>query len=362
MLLGAGAPAIVRNYPTVAEHGAGTPLHTMNGLAQSLGLRTIYAKDESQRLGLGSFKALGGAYAVARVVELWAERALGHKVAPARLTSAEARAAIAGQTVACATDGNHGLSVAAGAKLFGCRAVIFVHARVPRARLDAIERLGATIVVVKGSYDDSVDECSRTAAQEGWQVVSDTSWPGYEIIPGQTMQGYTVMIDECLRALEATGERLTHFFVQGGCGGLAAAAAAHMKFKWKSSSPKVVVVEPDRASCILQSALAGQRTLIDAAAPTLMGMLECYQPSLIAWRILERTAYAFMDISDDASVAAKERLASPLRPDPVILSTESGSAGLGGLQVAARNSELRAALGLTEESSVLLLVSEGAKS
>lgn len=360
VLLGRDAPSLVRAYPSLTGSTAATPLRRLAHLARRLGIGALHAKDEGFRLGLESFKALGGSFAVARLVQDWAAAALARDVAPSELTSPEVRRIAAEHTVACATDGNHGRSVAAGARLLGCRAVIFVHPHVNAERLDAMRAFGATIEVVDGTYDDAVAACARVAAARGWDIVSDTAWPGYETVPGHVMQGYTVMIDEALAALEEQGERLTHVFVQGGVGGLAAAVAGHIQLRYGADRPRIVVVEPERANCLLQSAQAGKPVQIQAGAPTVMGMLECYQPSLLAWRVLERAADAFMDVPDEAAIATMRTLATPDGDDPAIVAGESGGAGLAGLIRAAGDPRMRADLGLDERASVLVIISEGA--
>ena len=176
-----------------------TPLHALPALAAELGVGAIHVKDEGFRLGLGSFKALGGAYAVIRLVLEEACAAARPRRRRRRRCTPEVRAVAAGMTFACATDGNHGRSVAQGAQLVGARAVIFVHGGVSDERVAAIARFGAEMIRVAGTYDDSVPEAARVAAEKGWTVVSDTSWPGYERIPGLVMQGYTAMVREALR-------------------------------------------------------------------------------------------------------------------------------------------------------------------
>lgn len=185
-----GADGVARVLALRAGN-APTPLIALPALARGLGLASVHLKDEGQRLGLGSFKALGGAYALMRLVQAEAERRLGRRVPDEALLSPEVRAVAAGMIFVCATDGNHGRSVAEGAQLMGARAVIFVHAGVSQGRIDAIARYGAEIVRVAGNYDASVAEAARVAAREGWTVLSDTSWPGYEEIPALVMQGYT---------------------------------------------------------------------------------------------------------------------------------------------------------------------------
>jgi hypothetical protein len=169
-----------------------TPLHSFPALARSLQVGTVHVKDEGQRLGLNSFKALGGAYAIIRLVLDETERQTGRKLDGCEVLSPEVRTIARYMTFGCATDGNHGRSVAAGAKLVGARSAIFVHEGVSSNRVDAIERFGAEIIRVAGTYDDAVSEASRTCAEQGWTIVSDTAWPGYERIPSQVMQGYTV--------------------------------------------------------------------------------------------------------------------------------------------------------------------------
>jgi diaminopropionate ammonia-lyase len=337
--------------------GGPTPLHALPGLAAEFGVGLVQIKDEGTRLGLGSFKALGGSYAVIRLVLEEAGRRLGRPVGYAELHAPEVCAVASGMTFACATDGNHGRSVAQGAQLVGADAAIFVHAGVSEGRVAAIARFGARMIRVEGTYDDSVAVAARVAAEEGWTVVSDTSWPGYERIPGLVMQGYTVMLREALSQLP---DRPTHVFVQAGVGGVAAAVAGHLSLTAGSRRPTFVVVEPARAACLYETARAGHPVRIAHGEPTVMAMLECYEPSLVAWRVLSRVADAFMTVSDDEAVAVMNRLARPAPGDPAIVAGESGGAGLAGLLNAASNPAIRAALRLDGTSRVLVINTEGA--
>ena len=356
-LLGCAAAAEARRFLGVRASDAPTPLHAMPALARELGIGALWLKDEGHRLGLGSFKALGGAYAVARLVLEEAERRLGRAVDVSELRAPEVRAAAGTLTFACATDGNHGRSVAQGAASAGARAVIFVHGGVSDARVAAIARFGAEIVRVAGTYDDSVVEAARVATERGWTIVSDTSWDGYERIPGLVMQGYTVMLRE---ALDAMGEVPTHVFVQAGVGGVAAAVAAHLVDAFGEARPTMVVVEPSRAACVLASARAGRPVKIPHGEPTVMAMLECYAPSPLAWRILARAADAFITVEDDDAVATMNRLARPRDGDPPVVSGESGAAGLAGLVRVAGDARARADVRLGADARVLLFVTEGA--
>ncbi|MGX5850693.1 diaminopropionate ammonia-lyase [Mesorhizobium sp. PL10] len=332
-----------------------TPLRALPALAGELGLGAVHIKDEGFRLGLGSFKALGGAYAVFRLVLEEASRSLGRPVDVADLDRPEIRAVAAGMTVACATDGNHGRSVAQGAQLVGAKAAIFVHAGVSEERIAAIARYGAEMIRVDGNYDDSVRQAAQVSAEKGWTVVSDTSWPGYERIPGLVMQGYTAIVREALRQLPRPP---THVFVQAGVGGIAAAVAGHFAIVLGDARPTFIVVEPARAACVVAAAQAGRVVKVAHDQPTVMAMLECYEASAVAWRLLARVADAFMTVDEDEAVAVMRRLARPAGGDPAIVSGESGGVGLAGLVRAVADN--KAELGLDGKSRVLLINTEGA--
>jgi len=304
-----------------------TPLRELAGLARAAGVGAIRLKDEAGRFGLGSFKALGGAYAVAR--------------APA-----EAR------VVTCATDGNHGRAVAWGAQRFGRRCVIFVHETVSQGRVDAIARFGAEVRRVPGTYDDAVREAARQAEANGWFVVSDTSWAGFTEVPRLIMQGYRVMADEV--ADQWSGDPPTHVFIQGGVGGVAAAVSAQMRARFQPA-PMLVVVEPDRAACLLASAELGEPTAIAGNLDTLMAGLACGEPSLVAWQELDHGAAAFMAIPDEAAVACMRVLAKQ-----GIVAGEAGVAGLAWCLLAAGDLAARETLGLDAMSRILAFSTEGA--
>ncbi|MDX8433475.1 diaminopropionate ammonia-lyase [Mesorhizobium abyssinicae] len=355
--LGTAGAVEAERFLAARDNHAETPLHALPALAGELGIGALHVKDEGQRLGLGSFKALGGAYAVMQLVLEEAGRRLGRTVDVAELHSADVKAIAAGMTFACATDGNHGRSVAQGAGLVGARSVIFVHSGVSNERVAAIARFGAEIVRIAGDYDQSVREAARVAAERDWTVVSDTSWPGYERIPGLVMQGYTVIVREALKRL---AQPPTHVFLQAGVGGFAAAVAGHFAIVLGEDRPKAIVVEPARAACLYETAKAGHPIAIAHSKPTVMAMLECYEPSLVAWRVLSRIGDAFMTVDEADAVSVMSRLARPSGDDPAIVSGESGGAGLAGLIRAAGDKKLRAALGLDADSRVLIVNSEGA--
>jgi diaminopropionate ammonia-lyase len=355
--LSVAAAEEVERFLRHRENHVATPLHALPALARELGVGAVHIKDEGLRLGLGSFKALGGSYAVIRLVLDAASERLDRVVDVAGLYAPDVRAVAAAMTFACATDGNHGRSVAQGARLVGARAVVFVHSGVSQERVDAIARFGAEIVRAAGAYDDSVEEAARVAAKNGWTIVSDTSWPGYERIPALVMQGYTAMVREALRQLP---QPPTHVFVQAGVGGVAAAVGGHLAVALADQRPMFVVVEPARAACVYESARAGRPVRIEQGEPTVMAMLECYEPSLIAWRVLSRVADGFMTVEEGDAVAAMKRLARPLGADPAIVAGESGGVGLAGLARALADHETLQALRLGAQSRIFVINTEGA--
>jgi diaminopropionate ammonia-lyase len=356
MFSASGTQQAIEVFRTLPDY-ATTPLHAVDGLARRMGVASLHLKDEGSRLGMGSFKALGGSYAVMRLVAEEASHHLGRAVSPADLHTPEVRAIAAGMTVACATDGNHGRSVAEGAKLVGANAVIFVHEGVSQQRVHAIRQSGAAVEVVDGVYDDAVAHAVRACRHNGWHLVSDMSWPDYERIPGLIMQGYTALLEEAMAQMPAMP---THVFVQAGVGGLAATVAGYMSERYGSTRPTVVVVEPDRAACLHQSALAGDAIRIGHGEPTVMRMLECYEPSWVAWRILSRCADAFMTIEDRDAVAAMNVLARPLMGDPAVIAGESGGAGVAAALSACADEGSRDLLHIDHASRLLCIITEGA--
>ena len=337
---------------------APAPLCALGGLARNLGLRALHYKDERGRFGLGSFKALGGAYAVANVLRqrVMAARGLSNLTSK-QLLVGEFADIVREATVTCATDGNHGRSVAWGAQLFGCRCVIFVHEHVSQGRRDAIAKYGAEVRVVPGNYDDAVRHAAATAAANGWTVVSDTSYPGYRAIPLDVMHGYGVMAAEI--AQQCAGEPPTHVFAQAGVGALAAAICASFWLRWGEKRPLFVVVEPTHADCVYRSLAAGEPVVVGGALDTVMAGLACGEVSELAWEILHHGANAAVALDDAWALDAVRTLAQPAAGDPPIVAGETGGTGLAALLAARDYPEIRRTLRLDAGSRVLLLGSEG---
>jgi diaminopropionate ammonia-lyase len=329
---------------------AETALFDLTGLADQLGVASIHYKDESTRFGLGSFKALGGAYAVARLLAKQVGCSLSE------IVQREHDAAVSGITVCCATDGNHGRSVAWGAQRFGANCVIFIHATVSEGRKDAIAAYGAEVRRCDGNYDDSVREAQETASAEGWFVVSDTSYPGYMDVPRDVMQGYEVMASEAFDALD---QAPTHIFLQTGVGGMAAAIAACAKRRWGGGRPKIVLVDPDQSACWVDTYAAGEPTAVHGDLDTLMAGLACGEISALAWEILQDHGDAAMAVTDASAIDLMQRLAKPSNGDTPIVAGESAVAGLAGLLAAMGNGDAKARLDLDATSRILVFGTEG---
>ncbi|WP_067733489.1 diaminopropionate ammonia-lyase [Novosphingobium naphthalenivorans] len=318
-----------------------TPLISLPGMAKELGVGSILTKYEAGRFGLGSFKALGGAFAVANALE-------GVTPEAARQT-----------TVVTASDGNHGLSVAWGARQHGCTCKIYLHEHVSEDRAELIRQQGAEVVRIAGTYDDSTHQALEDARTHGWILLSDTAIAEDDEAPGAVMAGYTVMMQEILADLDCCETIPSHVFVQGGCGGLAAAVFGVLFEKW-GNVPRYVMVEPDKADCLFQSARAGRPVRIEGDLDTVMGGLSVGEVSLTAWETIVRTVGDFLTIPDAAAIQMMKALGQGRFGDAPLLAGDAGVAGLAGLSVAAGDPRIRETLGLTAGSIVLTIVTEGA--
>jgi diaminopropionate ammonia-lyase len=336
---------------------APTRLADLPARAKVSGIARLGYKDEGNRFGLKSFKALGGAFAVQRHLQ----QAIGAEADLDALLAGRLADRTRPLTVTCATDGNHGRAVAWGARLFGCRAVIYIHETVSAGRERAIAGYGAEVVRVPGVYEDAVRRCAADAADRGWAVISDTAYPGCMDVPRTVMAGYTVMTGE---ALDQWGAEQwgagppSHVFIQAGVGGLAAAVAASLLGRYGAAMPRLVVVEPEAADCCYQSARAGRPMPASGTLDTICAGLACGEPSLLAWDVLADLAHAFMTVSDRAVVDEMRRLARPEAGDPAIVAGESAAAGLAGMTACLGDPALAAKIGLDGSSRVLVFGSE----
>jgi len=345
----------VRTWPEYAE----TPLHELVAVARECGVERVTLKDESGRFGLGSFKAIGGAYGAMRV--LCAEIAARHGVPleTADLRAGTHRALTSNLVLACATDGNHGRAVAWAARAFGCHCEVFVPDIVSRSRRQQIEALGARVSRVAGTYDDALRALAAAATEHGWAVVSDQAYPGHEATPRDIMQGYAIVAHEALAQWDSEAPP-THVFVQAGVGGFAAAVCGHLWEHYGAARPRFVCVEPLTADCLYRSAVAGRMTRVPGDLATVMACLSCGEASSLGWEILDRGTSAFLAVSDEAAIAAMKCLAFPGSGQPPLVAGESGAAGLAGLMVACAQASSRRDIGLDERSRILLFATEGA--
>ncbi|MBT5074389.1 MAG: diaminopropionate ammonia-lyase [Kordiimonadaceae bacterium] len=337
-----------------------TPLHQLPALAAELGLGEIYYKDEAHRFGLKSFKALGGAYAVVHVLKEHLSVLLSdNTITDQDILSGKYSEHLKDFTVATATDGNHGRSVAWGAKQCGINCMIYMHKGVSKSRAIAVELLGAKVEWVDGNYDDSLLKTKRDAIENEWHIISDTSYDGYTYVPKYVMAGYTVMTREMENQLPDS-KIPSHIIIQGGVGGLAGAICAHASKIWGDKRPRFIVVEPETADCLLQSAIKGRPKMVHIDTETMMGGLSCGEVSTIGWDILKDNADDFTSISDENVATSMCLLALGMGDDPKIEAGESGVAGLALLLELKDNPALKADLGLDENSQVLLFGTEGA--
>lgn len=239
--------------------------------------------------------------------------------------------------------------------------MIVLHARVSAERQEAIAAFGAEIVRIRGNYDASVLEAARLARANGWEVVSDTSYEGYQAVPRDVMQGYGVIAEELLEnAPDPAACPWTHVILQGGVGGLAAGIVSHFWERYGARRPRFIVVEPEQADCLFQSAVQGRPARSTGSVDSLMAGLACGETSPLAWRFLQPAVDVFMTVSDAQAVAAMRVLAEGRHGDVPIVAGESGVAGLAALQVLMAQAPWRAAASLDAAARVLLINTEGA--
>jgi len=334
----------VRTWPSYRR----TPLIAMRGLARAAQVGCVWLKDESKRFGLGSFKALGGSYAVTQLARRHVPQSIG-AVSPTGV-----------QTFACATDGNHGRAVAWGARRAGCHSVVYLHAGVSAGREAALRALGAQIVRVAGTYDESVRQAARDAAQHGWTLVADTANDDRDPAPRLVMAGYTIVVGEIAAQL-GQHPPPTHVFVQAGVGGLAAAIVAGAYQHWPGAVPRVVIVEPLRADCVFRSLEARSRISTRCELDTVMAGLACGEVSCQAWPILQSGISDAMAIPDSCVAPAMRLLFRGAgEGDPKVMSGESGVAGIAALLATMNDPRARRQLALGSDSRVLAINTEGA--
>ena len=341
-----------------------TALVSLSGLAEKIGVRAIFVKDESARFGLKAFKGLGGIYAMYRIIC----RELGldpETVTFSTLLEEPWQEKIRDMTFATTTDGNHGKGVSWAAGVFGCKAYVYMPKGTVPVRARAVRDAGnAEVTITDMLYDDCVIDTKNRAERNGWFLIQDTAWPGYEQIPTWIMQGYTTLYYEALDQMKTYGyERPTHIFLQAGVGSMAGAIAA-AACTVPGDNPKIMTVEPDEVACFYESYLAndGKPHKASGNSKTIMAGLNCAVPCSIAWDLLKETAVGGFACPDEVTEKGMRRLALPIGSDTPIVSGESGAVSAGLLETLMSDKDylgLREQLKLGSDSVVFLISTEG---
>ncbi len=310
-----------------------TPLISLNKLNEKLKLNKIFYKDESKRFHLKSFKALGGAYAVEKIIK-------GNDKT----------------IISTATAGNHGRSVAWGSQKNGLKCKIFISEFVSESRAEVMRNFGADVIRVKGNYEDSLNECIKQSNQNNWQIVQDVAWEDYKLVPKLTMAGYSVMMKEISEQIK--NEKISHVILQAGVGGMAAAMVAGIA-RYLNYIPQIIIVEPDSAACVLASIKTGKIEKISIDKESIMGGMSCGEVSLVPWEILKNSVHFCVTVSDDYVSKTVKSLANREFSDEKIVGGECSTPGVTSLIGLSNDYEIRKKINLNEESNVLLFGCEG---
>ena len=310
-----------------------TPLISLNKLNEKLKLNKIFYKDESKRFHLKSFKALGGAYAVEKIIK-------GNDKT----------------VISTATAGNHGRSVAWGSQKNGLKCKIFISEFVSESRAEVMRNFGADVIRVKGNYEDSLNECIKQSNQNNWQIVQDVAWEDYKLVPKLTMAGYSVMMKEISEQIK--NEKISHVILQAGVGGMAAAMVAGIA-RYLDYIPQIIIVEPDNAACVLESIKTGKIEKISIEKESIMGGMSCGEVSLVPWEILKNSVHFCVTVSDDYVSKTVKSLTNREFSDEKIVGGECSTPGVTSLIGLSNDYEIRKKINLNEESNVLLFGCEG---
>ena len=337
-----------------------TPLIALDGLALASGVRTLWCKHEGYRFEVGSFKPTGPVYAMLSVLKGEIKKATGAEtVTTQELTDRKYESVTQEIVVSAATSGNHGRALAWGARMFGCRCVIYMNDGVSTGREKAIAGYGAEVVRVPGNYDRAVQRSIVDAERLGYFVVSDDKSAKYPHIAGAIMQGYAMVADEIVQQFRGDHPP-THVFVPGGGGRFAGATCGHLWERYGSSHPRIVVVEPTTSACLYQSMVENRATTVSGDGRSVMDGLVVEDASSQAWEILKDGAFAFLTIPDEAAIDAIRLAAGGISGDYPVVIGETGIAGWAGFLAATSDEDLRQKIGLDPNSRVVIIATEGA--
>jgi len=310
-----------------------TPLLNLNKLSEKLKLNNIFYKDESKRFHLKSFKALGGAYAVEKIIK-------GNDK----------------KIISTATAGNHGRSVAWGSQKNGLECKIFISEFVSESRAKIMRNFGADVIRIKGNYEDSLSKCIEQSNKYNWQIVQDVAWEDYKLVPKLTMAGYSVMMKEISEQIK--GQKISHIILQAGVGGMAAAMVAGIA-RYLDYIPQIIIVEPDSAACVLESIKTSKIEKISIEKESMMGGMSCGEVSLVPWEILKNSVNFCVTVSDDYISKTVKYLANKGFSDEKIVGGECSTPGIASLAGLSNDHEVKKKIGLNESSNVLLFGCEG---
>ena len=338
-----------------------TPLVNLQNLAKELGVGAIYVKDESYRFGLNAFKVLGGSYAIGNYIA----KKIGMDIDDLpyeKMISDEVRQKTGALTFISATDGNHGRGVAWTAHELHQKSIILMPKGSAAERLENIRKAGAEAEITDLNYDDAVRLANRMAEENGYVMVQDTAWDGYEDIPTWIMQGYMTMAYEAYLQLKDVVP--THIFIQAGVGSLAGAVIGFFSGVYKDRKPVMTVVEPDQAACVYKTMKAddGQRHTVTGDMATIMAGLACGEPNTVSLKILRQYGDNFLSCPDYTAAQGMRILGNPLGSDRKVTAGESGAAAFGAAMEILRDPDcqtLKEKLGLNENSRILFFNSEG---
>lgn len=349
-----------RSFHQKVEGYKPTPLQSLDCLAKEIGVGKILIKDESQRFDLCAFKMLGGAYAIARLL------CDEYKLDINKFDFAQLKNDIKEKmTFATATDGNHGRGVAWAAEKLGQNAVVYMPKGAADERVNNIRALGAECIVTDMNYDDTVRLAIKTSEENGWKVVQDTAWEGYEKIPTWIMQGYTTLAAEAVEQMAEQGiKQPTHVVLQAGVGALAGGVLGYLCDLYGAKNLHSIVIEPELADCIYRSGISekGDMVNVDGDLATIMVGLACGEPNPLGWPVLRDCATQFISCDDKVAALGMRVLGNPLGSDARVVSGESGAVGAGLLAAVHTHKDkeqLLSKLGLNSESVVLLINTEG---
>jgi len=310
-----------------------TPLISLKKLNNKLKLNKIFYKDESKRFHLKSFKALGGAYAVEKIIK-------GNDK----------------KVISTATAGNHGRSVAWGSQKNNLECKIFISEFVSESRAQVMRSFGADVIRIKGNYEDSLNECIKQSKKNNWQIVQDVAWEDYKLVPKLTMAGYSVMMKEVSEQI--TNEKISHVILQAGVGGMAAAMVAGIA-RYLDHIPQIIIVEPDSAACVLESIKKGKIEKISIEKESIMGGMSCGEVSLVPWEILKNSVHFCVTVPDDYISKTVKYLANKEFSEEKIIGGECSTPGIASLIGLSNDHETRKKISLNENSNVLLFGCEG---